>query len=105
LRSLHRTPLNCFVHLGRIDRTRASLDSTSKFHLLFDRQGIPLAGLLPPQHAHDSKLLEPKLKTSARRMPRPKPTARFSKFDPVRGCSSTYLVGTSTEGSLERSPS
>jgi transposase len=78
---VHRTLLNWLGDLGRIDWTRASLDSTSvrakrggedtgpnpvdrgkagsKFHLLVDRQGIPLAVLLSAANVHDSKLLEP----------------------------------------------
>jgi transposase len=78
---LHRTLLNWPGDLGAIDRTRASLDSTSvrakrggertgpnptdrgtagsKFHLLVDRQGVPLAVQLSAANVHDSKLLEP----------------------------------------------
>ena len=78
---MHRTLLNWLGDLGRIDWTRASLDSTSvrakrggeatgpnpvdrgkrgsKFHLLVDRQGIPLAALLSAANVHDGKLLEP----------------------------------------------
>ena len=82
---LHRTLLNWLGDLGAIDWTRASLDSTSvrakrggedtgpnpvdrgkagsKFHLLVDRQGIPLAVLLSAANVHDSKLLEPLVDT------------------------------------------
>jgi transposase len=78
---VHRTLLNWLGDLGVIDWTRASLDSTSvrakrggehtgpnpvdrgkagsKFHLLVDRQGIPLAVLPSAANVHDSKLLEP----------------------------------------------
>jgi len=78
---VHRTLLNWLRDLGRMDWTRASLDSTSvrakrggeatgpspvdrgkrgsKYHLLVDRQGIPLAVLLSMANVHDSKLLEP----------------------------------------------
>jgi transposase len=77
---LHRTLLNWLGDLGRIDWSRASLDSTSvrakrggehtgpnptdrgkagsKIHLLVDRQGVPLAVQLSAANVHDSKLLE-----------------------------------------------
>jgi transposase len=78
---VHRTLLNWLGDLGAIDWTRASLDSTSvrakrggedtgpspvdrgkmgsKYHLVVDRHGIPLAALLSAANVHDSKLLEP----------------------------------------------
>src|SRR5919199_1518175 len=78
---VHRTLLNWLGDLGAIDWTRASLDSTSvrakrggeatgpnptdrgkqgsKYHVLVDRQGVPLAVQLSAANAHDSKLLEP----------------------------------------------
>jgi transposase len=79
--AVHRTLLNWLGDLGAIDWTRASLDSTSvrakcggeatgpnptdrgkagsKYHLLVDRQGIPLAIALSAANVHDCKLLEP----------------------------------------------
>src|ERR671939_687507 len=78
---VHRTLLNWLGDLGAIDWTRASLDSTSvrakgggeatgpsptdrgkrgsKYHLVVDRQGIPLAVALSAAHVHDCKLLGP----------------------------------------------
>ena len=72
---VHRTLLNWLGDLGRIDWTRACLDSTSvrakrggehtgpnptdrgragsKFHLLVDRKGVPLAVLLSAANVHD----------------------------------------------------
>jgi transposase len=77
---LHRTLLNWLGDLGRIDGSRASLDSPSvrakrggehtgpkptdrgtagsKFHLLVDRQGVPLAVQLSAANVHDSQHLE-----------------------------------------------
>lgn len=78
---VHRTLLNWLGDAGAIDSTRASLDSTSvrakrggeatgpnptdrgkrgsKYHLVVDRQGIPLAAMLSAANVHDCKLLEP----------------------------------------------
>jgi len=73
--------LNWLGDLGAIDWTRASLDSTSvrakrggeatgpnptdrgkrgsKYHVLVDRHGVPLAVQLSAANVHDCKLLEP----------------------------------------------
>src|ERR671939_1319096 len=78
---VHRTLLNWLGDLGRIDWSRASPDSTSvgakrggeatgpnptdrgkrgsKYHLLVDRQGVPLAVDLSAANVPDCKLLEP----------------------------------------------
>src|ERR687886_542790 len=78
---VHRTLLNWLGDLGAIDWTRASLDSTSvrakrggeatgpnptdrgkrgsKYHVLVDRQGIPLAVQLTAANVHDTHVLEP----------------------------------------------
>jgi transposase len=77
---VHRTLLNWLGDLRAIDWTRASVDSTSvrakrggeatrpnptdrgkqgsKYHLLVDRQGTPLAGQLSAANVHDSRLLD-----------------------------------------------
>ena len=77
---LHATVLNWLGDEGAIDWSRASLDSVSvrakrggeatgrnpvdrgkrgtKYHLLVDRNGIPLAVHLSAANVHDSKLLE-----------------------------------------------
>jgi transposase len=77
---VHQTLLNWLGDAGAIDRTRASLDSTSvrakrggeatgpnpvdrgklgsKYHLVVDRHGIPLAAMLSAANVHDGKLLE-----------------------------------------------
>jgi len=78
---LHVTLLNWLGDAGKIDWSRASLDSLSvrakrggvdtgpnpvdrgkrgsKYHLVVDRQGIPLAVRLSAANTHDSKVLEP----------------------------------------------
>ena len=78
---LHSTFLNWLGDEGAIDWSRASLDSVSvrakrggaeigpnpvdrgkrgsKYHLIVDRNGIPLAVRLPAANVHDSNLLEP----------------------------------------------
>ena len=76
----HRTILQWLGDLDAIDLERASLDSTSarekrgeapgpnptdrgergsKYHVIVDRQGIPLAATLTAANVHDSKQLEP----------------------------------------------
>jgi transposase len=77
---IHRKVLNRLHDVGRIDWSRASLDSASipakgggndtgpnptdqgrrgtKRHLLIDRNGIPLAALLTAANVHDSKVFE-----------------------------------------------
>jgi transposase len=77
---LHWRLLNWLGDLGAIDWSRASLDSTSvrakrggeatgpnptdrgkqgsKYHILVERQGVPLAVQLSAANIHDSKLLE-----------------------------------------------
>lgn len=79
--ALHEVVLNWLGDLDAIDWTRASLDSLSvrakrggehtgpnpidrgkagsKYHVLVDRQGVPLAVQLSAANVHDSKLLEP----------------------------------------------
>jgi transposase len=79
--AVHRTLLNWLGGLGAIDWSRASVDSTSvrakrggeatgpnptdrgkrgsKYHVLVDRQGVPLAVQLSAANVHDCKLLEP----------------------------------------------
>jgi transposase len=78
---LHATLLNWLGDQGAIDWSRASVDSLSvrakrggddtgpnpvdrgkhgsKYHLVVDRSGIPLAVILSAANAHDSTLLEP----------------------------------------------
>ena len=80
-RRVHQVILNWLGDLDAIDWSRASLDSISvrakrggeqtgpspidrgkagsKYHLLVDRQGVPLAVQLSAANVHDSKLLEP----------------------------------------------
>src|SRR5919199_2639416 len=80
---VHRTLLNWLGDRGAIDWTRASVDSTSvrakrggeatgpnptdrgkagsKYHLLVDRHGVPLAVALSAANTNDCKLLEPLL--------------------------------------------
>jgi transposase len=80
-RQVHQVILNWLGDLDVIDWSRASLDSISvrakrggehtgpnptdraksgsKYHLLVDRQGVPLAVQLSGANVHDSKLLEP----------------------------------------------
>lgn len=77
----HEVVLNWLGDLDAIDWSRASLDSVSvrakrggestgpnptdrgkagsKYHVLVDRQGVPLAVQLTAANVHDSKLLEP----------------------------------------------
>jgi transposase len=79
-RRVHQVILNWLGDLDAIDWSRASLDSISvrakrggehtgpnpidrgkagsKYHLLVDRQGVPLAVQLSAANVHDSKLLE-----------------------------------------------
>ena len=79
--AVHRAALDWLGDLGAIDWGRASLDSVSvrakrggehtgpnptdrgkrgsKYHLVVDRQGVPLAVQLSAANVHDSKLLEP----------------------------------------------
>jgi transposase len=79
--AVHQTVLNWLGELGAIDWSRASVDSLSvrakrggehtgpnptdrgkagsKYHLLVDRRGVPLAVQLSAANVHDSKLLEP----------------------------------------------
>src|SRR5918911_1582392 len=78
---LHQVVLNWLGDLDAIDWSRASLDSISvrakrggehtgpnpsdrgkagsKYHVLVDRQGVPLAVQLTAANVHDAKLLEP----------------------------------------------
>src|SRR5919202_1403017 len=80
-RQVHQVVLNWLGDLAVIDWSRASLDSVSirakrggehtgpnptdrakagsKYHVLVDRQGVPLAVQLSAANVHDSKLLEP----------------------------------------------
>jgi transposase len=80
-RAVQQVVLSWLGDLGVIDWSRASLDSASvrakrggehtgpnptdrgkagsKYHLLVDRQGVPLAVQLSAANVHDSKLLEP----------------------------------------------
>jgi transposase len=80
-RQVHRVILNWLGDVDAIDWSRASLDSISvrakrggedtgpnptdrakagsKYHVLVDRQGVPLAVQLSAANVHDSKLLEP----------------------------------------------
>lgn len=80
-RQVHQVILNWLGDLDAIDWSRASLDSISvrakrggqetgpnptdrgkagsKYHVLVDRQGVPLAVQLSAANVHDSKLLEP----------------------------------------------
>jgi transposase len=79
--AVHQIVLNWLGDLDAIDWSRASIDSVSvrakrggehtgpnptdrgkrgsKYHVLVDRQGIPLAVQLTAANVHDSKLLEP----------------------------------------------
>jgi transposase len=79
--AVHQVVLNWLGDLDAIDWSRASVDSVSvrakrggeqtgpnptdrgkkgsKYHVLVDRQGIPLAVQLTAANVHDSKLLEP----------------------------------------------
>ena len=79
--AVHQVVLNWLGDLGGVEWSRASLDSASvrakrggeatgpnptdrgkagsKYHLLVDQQGVPLAVLLSAANVHDSKLLEP----------------------------------------------
>jgi transposase len=79
--AVHRTALHWLGDRGAIDWSRASLDSVSvrakrggehtgpnptdrgkrgsKYHLVVDRQGVPLAVQLSAANVHDSKVLEP----------------------------------------------
>jgi len=85
---VHLTLLNWLGDLGAIDWIRASLDSTSvpakrgceatgtnpiyrgkactKYHLVVDGQGVPLAAMLSATNVHDGKLLEPLVVVSTR---------------------------------------
>ena len=78
---VHQVVLNWLGDLDAIDWSRASIDSISvrakrggehtgpnptdrgkagsKYHLIVDRQGVPLAVQLTAANVHDSKLLEP----------------------------------------------
>jgi transposase len=80
-RAVHRVVLDWLGDLDGIDWSRASLDSISvrakrggehtgpnptdrgkagsKYHVLVDRQGVPLSVQLSAANVHDSKLLEP----------------------------------------------
>ena len=79
--AVHQVVLNWLGDLGVIDWSRASLDSVSvrakrggehtgpnptdrgkagsKYHVLVDRQGVPLMVQISAANVHDSKLLEP----------------------------------------------
>ena len=79
--AVHQVALNWLGDLDAIDWSRASVDSLSvrakrggertgpnptdrgkagsKYHLLVDRQGVPLAVQLTAANVHDSKVLEP----------------------------------------------
>jgi transposase len=79
--TVHQVVLNWLGDLDAIDWSRASIDSVSvrakrggehtgpnptdrgkkgsKYHVLVDRQGLPLAVQLTAANVHDSKLLEP----------------------------------------------
>jgi transposase len=80
-RAVHQVVLNWLGDLDAIDWSRASLDSVSvrakrggeligpnptdrgkagsKYHVLVDRQGVPLAVQLTAANVHDSKMVEP----------------------------------------------
>ena len=99
---LHHALLDQLGREGQLDWSRASLDSLSvrakrgacmtgpnptdrgklgsRYHLLVDRDGIPLAARLPAANTHDSVLLEqvvdavPPVKGPRGRPGRPRPT-------------------------------
>jgi transposase len=116
-RAVPQAVLHWLGDLGVIDWSRASLDSISvrakrggeragpsptdrgkagsKYHLLVDRRGVPLAVQLSAANVHDSKLLEP-LVDAVQPIRRPlgqpgRPRKRPTKLHADKGCDDAHL--------------